>query len=105
MKILHLHLEDGCKNAKTFLCILKNGSISYTMYGGHGSSGVGFAISNIQFYEMKNGRINWLRNASLPVENLANESLEEFKERVLSMLRYSTAKVVRVINTNVTFSE
>ena len=102
-KILHLHLADVRENKKTLIVRLKDGSIKYIMYGGTGSSGMGFSLSNIQFYEITNGNMRWLKNASLPVENLPDETLEEFKERVIKMLNNSTHKVINVVNNKVTF--
>ena len=81
-KLFHFHLEDGCNNAKTLVCRLVNGSIKYSFYGGHGSSGTPFSLSNIQYYDIVNGNMVWKRDASLPVSNLEGESKKQFKERV-----------------------
>jgi hypothetical protein len=102
-KLFHFHLEDGMKNTKTLIGRLVNGCIRYTFYGGTGSSGTPFSLSNIQFYERVNGNIRWLRNASLPVDNEEGETIEQFKERVKDMLNNSTLKVIKEVNTNVTF--
>ena len=105
MKLLHLHLEDGMGNPKTLKCILANGGIRYTMYGGHGTSGMGFSLSNIQFYKYdRDGQLEWLRHASLPIENLPSETKEQFKQRVIDMLDMSTHKIVNIINTQVKFA-
>ena len=103
-KLFHFHLEDGYGNAKTLVCLVVNGSIKYSFYGGHGSSGTPFSVSNIQYYDIVNGNMNWKRNASLPVSNLEGETKEQFKERVKAMLNNSTVKVVGEVNTNVTFA-
>ena len=103
-KLFHFHLEDGCNNAKTLVCRLVNGSIKYSFYGGHGSSGTPFSLSNIQYYDIVNGNMRWKRNASLPVCNLHNETKEEFKQRVKAMLNNSTVSVVGEVSTNVTFA-
>ena len=57
-KILHLHLEDSMSNLSTLICSLKDGSIRYTFYGGTGSSGTPYALSNIQYYDLINGKIS-----------------------------------------------
>ncbi len=102
--ILHVHLSDRCSNPSTLICRLGDSGISYTYYQGHGSSGMGYALSNIQFYTYENGRMKWQRNASLPIENLPNEKLSEFKQRVLDMLNKSTEHIVKVVNTEVSFA-
>jgi hypothetical protein len=103
-KLFHFHLEDGYDNAKTLVCRLVNGSIKYSFYGGHGSSGTPFSLSNIQYYDIVNGNMAWKRNASLPVDTLEGETKEQFKQRVKAMLNNSTVKVVGEVNTNVTFA-
>ena len=103
-KILHLHLGDSLGNIKTLVCNFKDGSIRYTLYGGTGSSGTPFSLSNIQFYDIVNGRIKWVNNRSLPIENLPNESIEEFRVRVINMLNLSTDKVIKVVNNEVKFA-
>ena len=103
-KLFHFHLEDGYGNAKTLVCRLVNGSIKYSFYGGHGSSGTPFALSNIQYYDVVNGNMAWKRNASLPVDILEGETKEQFKQRVKTMLNNSTVKVVGEVSTNVTFA-
>ena len=103
-KLFHFHLEDGCNNAKTLVCRLVNGSIKYSFYGGHGSSGTPFALSNIQYYDIVNGNMAWKRNASLPVDTLEGETKEQFKQRVKDMLNNSTVSVVGEVSTNVTFA-
>jgi hypothetical protein len=74
-KLFHFHLEDGYGNAKTLVCLVVNGSIKYSFYGGHGSSGTPFSLSNIQYYDIVNGNMAWKRNASLPVSNLEGETI------------------------------
>ena len=103
-KLFHFHLEDGYGNAKTLVCRLVNGSIKYSFYGGHGSSGTPFSLSNIQYYDIVNGNMAWKRNASLPVDTLEGETKEQFKQRVKAMLNNSTVKVVGEVSTNVTFA-
>ena len=103
-KILHLHLKDSMGNLSTLICRLKNGSIRYILYGGTGSSGTPFAVSNIQFYDLVNGNISWDRNKSLPVDTRLGETEEEFKQRVIDMLNHSTKKVVNVVGNEVTFA-
>ena len=89
-KLFHFHLEDGMKNKKTLVCNLINGSIKYAFYGGQGSSGTPFALSNIQYYDVVNGNMNWKRGRSLPVDTLQGETKEDFKYRVKDMLYHST---------------
>ena len=49
MKIAHLHLLDGFDNKKTLVCRLTDeGSLKYIHYGGWGSSGMGYSLSNLQ---------------------------------------------------------
>jgi len=103
-KILHLHLKDGFGNLSTLICRLKDGSIRYTLYGGTGSSGTPFALSNIQYYDLINGKISWVRNRSLPVDTRLGETEEEFKQRVMDMLNHSTEKVVNVVSNEVKFA-
>tara|TARA_R100001015_G_C4431785_1_gene28665 strand:+ start:28 stop:354 length:327 start_codon:yes stop_codon:yes gene_type:complete len=103
-KLFHFHLEDGCNNAKTLVCRLVNGSIKYSFYGGHGSSGTPFSLSNIQYYDIVNGNMRWKSNASLPVDTLEGETKEQFKQRVKDMLNNSTVSVVGEVSTNVTFA-
>ena len=103
-KLFHFHLEDGYNNAKTLVCRLVNGSIKYSFYGGHGSSGTPFSLSNIQYYDVVNGNMAWKRNASLPVDTLEGETKEQFKQRVKDMLNNSIVSVVGEVSTNVTFA-
>ena len=100
-KLLHLHLEDNYGNPSTLICRLGDSGISYTYYQGHGSSGMGYSLSNIQFYTIENGDIRWQRNASLPIENLPNETISQFTRRVMDMLDKSTTNIVKAINTKV----
>ncbi len=103
-KLFHFHLEDGMKNKKTLVCNLINGSIKYAFYGSHGSSGTPFALSNIQYYDVVNGNMNWKRGRSLPVDTLQGETKEDFKYRVKDMLNNSTVSVVGEVSTNITFA-
>jgi len=103
-KILHLHLKDSMGNLSTLICSLKDGSIRYTFYGGTGSSGTPFSLSNIQYYDLINGNISWVRDRSLPIDTRPGETLEEFKERIINMLKHSTKKVINVVSNEVTFA-
>jgi hypothetical protein len=89
-KLLHLHLSDSLGNKSTLVCRLRDGSIRYILYGGTGSSGTPFSLSNLQ--------------VSLPIENKEGESLEEFKNRVIGVVNRSTENVIKVVNTKVSFS-
>jgi len=104
-KLFHFHLEDVMGNATTLVCHLVDGSIKYSFYSGHGSSGMPNSLSNIQFYDIVNGNMNWKRDASLPVENEEGEDLDDFKARVKYMLNNSTEKFVKEVSTNVTFAK
>jgi len=106
-KLFHFHLSDSMGNKKTLIATLSDGSINYSMYGGVGSSGMGFALSNIQYYKMVNGDMRWYRRneMSLPLSNLPNESINEFNDRVKSILQNSTHKVINEVSTQVTFKE
>ena len=61
-KLFHFHLEDGYGNKKTLVCRLVDGAIKYSFYGGHGSSGTPFSLSNIQFHDVVNGNMASLRS-------------------------------------------
>lgn len=93
MKIFHFHIVDPMGNEKTLISNLKEGSIQYIFYSGTSSSGMPNSLSNLQ---LKGG---------LPVDKKdENETKEEFKERVKSLI--NTQSVYRVINevtTNITF--
>lgn len=91
-KILHFHVADSMGNRYTLICRLTNGSIRYTFYGGHGSSGMGFALSN-----------HFRGNSELPMENNEGETLDQFKQRVRSVVRKTTLSVVKEVSTKVTF--
>jgi len=101
-KLFHLHLKDSMENKSTLICRLTDGNIRYTYYQGTGSSGMGYALSNIQLYDRVNGNMHWNKK-SLPIENLENETLIDFKHRVINILNNSTNKVVRDVNVNVNF--
>ncbi len=103
-KILHLHLKDTIGNMSTLICRLVDGSIEYTLFGGTGSSGTPYSLKNIQYYDVVNGNLRWDKNKSLPVDTLNGETLEQFQQRIIDMLNYSTNKVVKVINTEVKFA-
>lgn len=101
-KLLHLHLEDVYGNLSTLICTTDSNGIYYSLYGGIGSSGTPFAVSNIQFYdvfinEYNRRDISWNRNASLPIDTRLGETKEEFKERVIDMLNNSTYDVVKIV--------
>ena len=101
-KLLHLHLSDSNGNLSTLICTLDDNGIHYSLYGGVGSSGTPFAVSNIQFYdvfinEYNRRDIRWLKYASLPIDTKLGETKEEFKERVINMLNHSTDKVIKIV--------
>lgn len=96
-KLLHLHLSDSMDNLKTLICRVDADGIYYSLYGGTGSSGVGFSTSNIQYYDIIDGEMKWDKNRHLPVENLEGETEQQFKDRVINQLNNSTDKVMRVV--------
>ena len=59
---------------------------------------------HLKFYDLVNGNIAWKRDRSLPVDTLENETLDQFKQRVIDMLSKSTSKVVKVVNTDIKFA-
>ena len=91
MKLCHLYLRDSMGNPKTLICRLEEGSIRYTLYGGHGSSGMAFSLSNLQ--------------CDLPVEKLSpKETKEEFVRRIVRNINWkSVCQVVKQVDCNVTF--
>ena len=74
MKIAHLHLLDGFDNKKTLVWRLTDeGSLKYIHYGGWGSSGMGFSLSNLQ--------------CDLPLEKLFDEQTKgEFVEWLIDII-------------------
>lgn len=91
MKLCHLHLSDSFGNPTTLICSLKEGSIRYTMYGGHSSSGMGHALSNLQ--------------CTLPVDKVSeDETKEQFVQRVINTINgESVCRVVNQVSTEITF--
>jgi hypothetical protein len=79
-------LEDymGCKRSLILRLNETSGFISYVMYQGHGSSGVGHALSGLQC-------------KSLPYEKISDdETIEEFKARVaIALQEDSVFKFIR----------
>lgn len=91
MKLCHLHLTDPYGNPKTLTCNLVDGSIRYSFYGGHSSSGTAFSLSNLQ--------------CSLPVDKVSeNETKEQFVQRVINTINHkSVCRVVNQVSTEITF--
>jgi len=91
MKLCHLHLVDPYGNPKTLICNLKEGSIRYTFYGSHGSSGTPFALSNLQ--------------CTLPVDKKTeDETKEQFVQRIIGTINHkSVYRVVNEVSTQITF--
>ena len=91
MKLCHLHLVDPYGNPKTLICNLKEGSIRYTFYGSHGSSGTPFALSNLQ--------------CTLPVDKISeDETKEQFVQRIIGTINHkSVYRVVNEVSTEITF--
>lgn len=91
MKLCHLHLVDPYGNPKTLICSLKEGSIRYTFYGSHGSSGTPFALSNLQ--------------CTLPVDKISeDETKEQFVQRIIGTINHkSVYRVVNEVSTEITF--
>ena len=77
MKLSHLHLKDVYGNPKTLVCRLTEGSIRYSLYGGHSSSGTSFAVSNL--------------GITLPIDKLhEEETKEEFTNRIKETINKSS---------------
>lgn len=91
MKLCHLHLSDPHGNPSTLICNLKEGSISYTLYGGHSSSGMGHSLSNLQ--------------CTLPVDKISeSETKEQFVQRIKDTINQkSVCRVVNQVSTEITF--
>ncbi len=91
MKICHLHLQDSMGNPKTLICRVEGGSVHYSLYGGHGSSGTAFSLRNLQ--------------CELPIEKLTpDETKEDFVRRVVRNINWkSVCKVIKEVDCNVTF--
>lgn len=91
MKLCHLHLSDPYGNPTTLICNLTEGSIRYTMYGGHSSSGMGHSLSNLQ--------------CTLPVDKISDkETKEQFVQRVIDTINQkSVCRVVNQVSTEITF--
>ena len=79
------------RESKTLICNLNEGSIRYTLYSSHGSSGTPYAISNLQ--------------CTLPVDKVAeSETKEQFVQRVVDTINQkSVCRVVNQVSTEVTF--
>ena len=91
MKLCHLHLVDPYGNPRTLICNLTEGSIRYTFYGSHTSSGTPFALSNLQ--------------CTLPVDKISDkETKEQFVQRIIDTINHkSVYRVVNKVSTEVTF--
>ncbi len=91
MKIAHLHLQDGMGNKETLICNLIDGEIKYSYFGGWGSSGMAFALSNLQ--------------CTLPVDlTNENETSAQFVARIKNVINIkSVVRVVNEVNCNITF--
>jgi|TARA_B100001093_G_scaffold519811_1_gene610657 hypothetical protein len=90
MKLSHLHLKDVYGNPKTLVCRLSEGSIRYSLFGGHSSSGTPFAISNL--------------GISLPIDKVhEEETREEFSNRIKETINKSSYSVVNEVSTKITF--
>ena len=90
MKLSHLHLKDVYGNPKTLVCRLTEGSIRYTLYGGHSSSGTSFAVSNL--------------GVTLPIDKLnEEETKEEFTNRIKETINKSSYSIVNEVSTKITF--
>ena len=83
MKVCHLHLKSAMGNSLTLICNLVEGSIKYTLYSGHSSSGTPFSLSNLQ--------------CTLPVEKISeSETKEQFVQRIKDTI--NNKSVCRVVN-------
>jgi len=74
-KLLHFQLTDGLRNKKTLIVRQTEwGSLSYILFGGHGSSGTPFAVSNLQ--------------VDLPIEIKEHWDLSDLRDILIYRLRY-----------------
>jgi hypothetical protein len=91
MKLCHLHLGSAMGNSLTLICNLVEGSIKYTLYGGHSSSGTPNSLSNLQ--------------CTLPVDKISkNETKEQFVQRIKDVINNkSVYRVVNEVSTEITF--
>lgn len=91
----HFLLEDYNGNKSSLILRLNesSGYISYRLYMGHGSSGMGESLSNLQCKKSVGGR----QEEGLPYEKAsAKETIDEFKERVIEAInKHSVRKFVR----------
>ncbi len=103
-KIIHLQLKDGFGNKSTLVCRLKNGSIVYILYKGWGDSGIGYSLSNIQFYEVVGNSKKWNNDITLPLYTEEGETIEEFQDRIILTMMNSTETICNNIPTEVKFA-
>lgn len=91
----HFLLEDTMSNKSSLILRLneQSGYISYKLYTGHGSSGMGESLSNLQCERSYGGK----RGDALPYEKISHdETMDDFKERVIEAVnKYSVRKVIR----------
>ena len=89
MIITHLHLEDPSKNKSTLICRLDKQTklLEYSFYGGINTSGIPYAISNLQ--------------CNLPIHILKHETPKEFTKRLIKIINiHSVENVINTIDIN-----
>jgi hypothetical protein len=79
------------RNPKTLICHLTDGSIRYTLYSGHSSSGMPHSLSNLQ--------------CQLPVDKIfPEETKEDFVKRVIDIInKKSVCRVIKEIDCHIVF--
>lgn len=94
-KILHLQLRDPLGGDFTLLTEFIDGSIKYMLYDGHSSYGTKFPLSHL----------GMPKGVYLPVETrYEDETMEEFRERVIDAIReQSRMVIVRIVENQVKF--
>lgn len=79
----HFLLEDSMNNKSSLILRINEatGFISYVMYRGHGSSGIGYSLSNLL--------------CELPYETLTDdETIDEFKARLVRIMNSQSGRRV-----------
>jgi len=90
MKLAHLQLEDVFGNKRTLICYLECGSIQYSLYSGHTSSGQALSLDFV--------------SKSLPVDKInSKETKSAFKKRLIEVVKSAHNKIVNDVNVNIKF--
>jgi len=94
-KIAHLQLTDGHGDNMTLLCNFVEGSIKYVLYEGHSSYGTKHSLA----------KLGLPRDMYLPIEtSYDEETIEEFRERVIDMIQnHSKLVILRIVENQIKF--